>query len=167
MTQALAITDGETVLATIDINVTPERAFEALNSAEVEQWWGAPGLYRFAGWRSEVRVGGRWQVNVCLPDGAVLPASGEYLIVQAPHRVTLTRRYDWDHPTLGRQVTKVTYRFEPTEGGTRVTVRQDEFGSPAAALEHAGGWERTLNLLQAYLTRADEGEHAVTGASAA
>ena len=121
MTQALAITDGETVLATIDINATPQRAFEALNSAEVERWWGAPGLYRFA---------------------------------------------EWDHPTLGRQVTKVTYRFDPIEGGTRVTVRQDEFGSPAAAREHAGGWERTLYLLQAYLIDADGSEQAAMGASA-
>jgi uncharacterized protein YndB with AHSA1/START domain len=167
MTQALAITDGETVLATIDVNATPERAFGALNSAEVEQWWGAPGLYRFTGWRSDVRVGGRWEAKVCLPDGAVLPASGEYLIVQAPHRVTLTRRYDWDHPTLGRQVTKVTYRFDRIEGGTCITVRQDEFGSPAAAREHAHGWERTLKLLHAYLTDADGGEHAATGAAAA
>ncbi len=62
---------------------------------------------------------------------------------------TFSRRYDWDHPTLGRRVTRVTYRFDAIEGGTRVTVRQDEFGSPDAAREHAIGWERTLNLLHA------------------
>jgi uncharacterized protein YndB with AHSA1/START domain len=157
MSSAHAITDGETVLATIDINVPPERAFEALDSVEVEDWWGAPGLYRMRGWQSDRRVGGRWRVDVCLPDGAVLPADGEYLVIEAPHRVTLTRHYNWNHPTLGRRVTKVTYRFDPIDGGTRVTVRQDEFGSPAAAREHAMGWERTLNLLHAYLTGA-EGE---------
>jgi uncharacterized protein YndB with AHSA1/START domain len=109
------------------------------------------------GWRSDPRVGGRWNVDVCLPDGAILPASGEYLQVDAPHRVTLWRRYDWDHPTLGRRVTKVTYRFDLVEGGTRITVRQDEFGSPVAAHEHAAGWERTLNLLHASLTRGSGG----------
>ena len=154
MKNAKAITDGETALATIDIAVPPERAFEALNSAEVEHWWGAPGLYRFSDWQSELRVGGRWQVNVCLPDGAVLPASGEYLVLDAPHRVTLTRRYEWDHPTLGRHVTRVTYRFDPIECGTRVAVRQDDFGSREAACEHVAGWERTLNLLHGYLSRA-------------
>ena len=149
---ARAVTDGETVLATVDIAVSPPRAFAALTTADVERWWGAPGLYRFADWRSDLRVGGRWSVNVCLPHGAVLPASGEYLVVDAPHFVALTRRYEWEHPTLGRQMTKVAYRFDPIDSGTRVTVRQDDFGSPAAAREHAEGWERTLNLLRAYLS---------------
>lgn len=151
MIEAQAITDGETVLATIDVPATPQRAFDALTSAEVEAWWGAPGLYSMRGWRSDMRVGGRWAVEVHLPGGTVQPAGGEYLIVDAPQRVTLSRQYRWDHPTLGRQVTRVTYRFEPIEGGTRVNVRQDEFGSPEAAREHANGWTRTLDLLCGYL----------------
>jgi uncharacterized protein YndB with AHSA1/START domain len=150
---ARALTDCDGVLAAIDVEAPAERAFQALTSAEVEQWWGAPGLYRMAGWRSDLRVGGSWRVDVCMPDGAVLPASGEYLIVRAPHRVTLTRRYDWDHPTLGRRKTIVTYRFQPNPRGTRIVVRQEAFGSLNAAEEHASGWERTLNLLAAYLTR--------------
>ena len=152
MTQARAVTDGDTVLADIEIAVPPQRAFDAMTSAEVEEWWGEPDLYRLTNWRSDLRVGGRWQVDVRLPNGAILPASGEYLVVEAPHRVTLTRRYDWDHPTLGRQATRVTYRFEPAEAGTQVIVLQDEFGSPEAAREHAGGWQRTLDFLHAYLT---------------
>jgi uncharacterized protein YndB with AHSA1/START domain len=153
MTRARAVTDGEAVLASIEIAVPPQRAFNAMTSAEVEEWWGESGLYRFTNWRSDLRVGGCWRVDVRLSNGSILPASGEYLVVEAPHRVTLTRRYDWDHPTLKRQVTRVTYRFEPVEGGTRVIVHQDEFGSPDAAQEHARGWQRTLDFLHAYLTR--------------
>lgn len=153
ITRAQAVTDGDTVLATIDVDVPPQRAFDAMTTAEVETWWGAPGLYRFTNWRSDLRVGGEWRVDVRLPNGTAVPAGGQYLIVQSPHLLTLTRRYDWDHPTLGRQVTRVTYLFEPTERGTRVTVRQDEFGSPAAAREHAEGWARTLDFLHDHLTR--------------
>jgi uncharacterized protein YndB with AHSA1/START domain len=151
MSRAKGVTDGETVLATIDIEVAPQRAFEAMSSAEVERWWGAPGLYRMEGWRSDLCVGGSWRVDVRLPDGTLLPADGEYLIVEAPQLVALTRRYDWDHPTLGRRVTRVIYGFDPIETGTCVTVLQNGFGSPEAAREHAAGWERTLNLLRAYL----------------
>lgn len=152
MTRAQAVTDGEAVLATIEVAASPERAFEAMTSVEVEEWWGAPALYQFANWRSDLRVGGLWQVDVRLPDGSTRPASGEYLFVEPPYRLTLTRRYEWDHPTLGRQPTRVTYRFEPVEGGTRVVVLQDGFGSPEAAREHADGWQRTLDFLHAYLT---------------
>lgn len=151
MNHARGLTDGEIVLATIDIDVPPPRVFDALNSAEVEKWWGEPSLYRMQNWQCDLRPGGRWQVDVVMPDGAVHPADGRYLVVQAPSLVVLSRRYNWDHPTLSRQVTKLTYRFDPIENGTRVTVRQEEFGSPEAAREHAAGWERTLNLLAAYL----------------
>jgi uncharacterized protein YndB with AHSA1/START domain len=152
VTPARAVTDGETVIAAIEMAVPPQRAFAAMTSAAVEEWWGESGLYRFTNWRSDLRVGGGWRVDVRLPNGSILPASGEYLVVEAPHRVTLTRRYEWDHPTLGGRVTRVTYRFEPFEGGTRVIVRQDELGSPEAAREHADGWQRTLDFLHAYLT---------------
>lgn len=152
MTQAQSVTDGETVLAAVEIAVPPQRAFDAMTSAEVEEWWGEPNLYRFTNWRSDLKVGGRWQVDIRLPDGSILPASGQYLLVEAPHRVTMTRRYEWDHPTLGGQATRVTYGFEPFAGGTRVIVRQEEFGSPEAAREHADGWQRTLDFLHAYLT---------------
>lgn len=37
MTHAHAITDGDIVLAAIDVAVPPQRAFDALNSAEVER----------------------------------------------------------------------------------------------------------------------------------
>ena len=92
MSQAHAITDGETVLATVDIGVPPQRALEALTTAETEKWWAVPGLYHFKDWQSELRSGGRWRVNVCLDDGSIMPASGEYLIVDAPRLVVLTRR---------------------------------------------------------------------------
>jgi hypothetical protein len=68
-----------------------------------------------------------------------------------PHRFAMTRRYDWDHPTLGRRITRVSYRFTPTKEGARVIVRHRDFGSADAASEHAVGWERTLDLLCAYL----------------
>jgi uncharacterized protein YndB with AHSA1/START domain len=151
MSGARALTDGETVFATIDVAVSPRRAFEAMNSAEVERWWGAPSLYRMQGWQADRRVGGSWRVDVRLPNGTLLPADGEYLVVEAPHLVALTRRYDWDHPTLGRRVTKVIYGFDEIERGTCVTVLQGGFGSSEAAREHAAGWERTLNLLRAHL----------------
>jgi quinol monooxygenase YgiN len=45
----------------------------------------------------------------------------------------------------------VSYRFTPTKVGARVIVRHRDFGSADAASEHAVGWERTLDLLCAYL----------------
>lgn len=150
---AHAVTDGDIVLATSDVPATPERVFRALTTDEAERWWGAPGVYTIERWRADLRVAGAWSLVIRLPDGTGLPASGEFLQVDAPHKLVQTRRYDWDHPTLGRRVTKVTYLLQPIESGTRVTVRHEDFGCSEPAYEHAGGWERFLDFLGAYLAQ--------------
>jgi uncharacterized protein YndB with AHSA1/START domain len=149
---AVAITGGDTVLATADVARPPERVIRALTTDEVERWWGSADTYRMAGWTADVRVGGRWSVAPRTADGRTLPAGGVFLEIDAPRRVVQTRRYEWDHPRLGRRETTVTYRLDPTTTGTRVTVRHDGFaGRSDAADEHAKGWERVLGWLAAYL----------------
>ena len=79
------------------------------------------------------------------------PASGEFIEIESPKKIVQTRKYDWDHPNLGRRVTTVTYRLEPIPNGTRITVRHEGFqGLRDAADEHASGWERFLGWLDTY-----------------
>ena len=130
------------MLATADVQAPPERVFRALTTSEVERWWGAPGVYRIEAWKADVRVSGTWSLHVVMPDGTTLPAGGEFVELDPPSKIVLTRRYDFDHPTLGRRTTRVTYLLAPVECGTRLTVRHDGFAGTAAADEHAGGWER-------------------------
>jgi uncharacterized protein YndB with AHSA1/START domain len=152
-TVARAVTDGDIVLATVDVPASPERVLRALMTDECERWWGAAGVYTTEQWKADLRVGGAWSLIIRLPDGTGLPASGEFLQVDAPRRLVQTRRYDFDHPTLGRKVTKVTTLLAPIDGGTRVTVRHEDFGESGPAYEHAGGWERLLDWLAAYLAQ--------------
>ncbi|MBS1525548.1 MAG: SRPBCC domain-containing protein [Bacteroidetes bacterium] len=146
-----AITDGETILATVNIPASPERLYQALTTKEMETWWGEDGIYHVRNWRSDARAGSEWTLDVMLPDGTALPASGEFLLVDEPNKFVITRRYDWDAPILGRTVTTVTYLLDKTEHGTRVTVRHDGFkGYAQAAYEHADGWQRFLGWLRRY-----------------
>jgi uncharacterized protein YndB with AHSA1/START domain len=150
---ARAVTDGDTILATVDIAMPPARVFRALNTDELQRWWGSADTYRMTRWRADLRVGGRWSVAVRNADGSTLPAGGEVLEIEAPRKITFTRKYEWEFPVLGRRVTTVTYRFDPIPAGTRVTVRHDGFAGltePAAA--HAEGWERVLGWLDAYMS---------------
>ena len=147
------LTDDKTVLTCVAIAAPPERVFKALTTDEAEQWWGAADTYRIVDWAADLRVGGKWSLGVQLPNGDVLPASGEFLEVDAPRKLVQTRRYDWDHPTLGRTVTTVTFRLDAIPEGTRLTVRHDGFGSSEPADEHAAGWDRLLGWLQSYLDK--------------
>jgi uncharacterized protein YndB with AHSA1/START domain len=81
-----------------------------------------------------------------------LPASGKFLEIEMPRRIVQTRRYDWNHPALGRKETTVAYLLEPIGDGTRLTICHGGFaGFPDAAAEHADEWARVLGWLQRYL----------------
>jgi uncharacterized protein YndB with AHSA1/START domain len=147
-----AMANGETVMASAEIPAPPEQVFQVLVTDEVERWWGSADRYRMTAWSADLRVGGRWAVTVTTADGRRLPAGGEFLEIEAPRRIVQTRRYDWDHPTLGRRATTVAWLLEPVAGGTRLTVCHGGFaGLGEAAAEHAEGWGRVLAWLQAYL----------------
>jgi uncharacterized protein YndB with AHSA1/START domain len=150
---ASAACDGDTVLASVGISATAQRVFQALTTPEMEVWWGTPDFCRVEKWCAELCIGGRWSLAVRLSDGRLLPASGMFLTIDPPNRLVLTRRYDFDHPTLGRRETAITYDLTSlVNGGTHLNVRQDGFGGIlAAAEEHRQDWQRQLSWLAAYL----------------
>jgi len=151
--RAVADVEKGTILATADVAMPPERVFCALTDArEIEQWWGASDVYRMKDWVADTRVGGRYSVIVHRPDGNDLPASGKFLEIEQPRKLVHTRKYEWDHPTLGQRETTISYHLDPVGAGTRVTVRHEGFaGCDEAAYEHAEGWERVLGWLDHYL----------------
>ena len=157
--RALIDRSAGTITATVDVACRPERAYRMLVTAETERWWGSPETYAMRDWCAELRPGGSWRVLVCFADGRRLPASGNFLEFDPPERIVQTRRYEFDHPTLGRSETRVTYLFAPRASGSRVTVFHEGFdGFEAAAVEHAVGWERVLNWLEPYARQVNDEE---------
>jgi uncharacterized protein YndB with AHSA1/START domain len=151
-TVAHGVTDGRTILTTIDLPATAERIFRALTSEEVEQWWGLPEVCCVRRWRSDLRVGGRWSLLVLLPDGSEFPSNGEYREIDAPRRVVFTLCCDCDCHEPGEIETTVTYQLDAIATGTRVTVRHDGlYDSRVAADAHADGWLGFLNDLGKYI----------------
>ncbi|RWD64664.1 SRPBCC domain-containing protein [Mesorhizobium sp.] len=147
-----AMANADTVMASADLPAAPDEVIAALVTREVERWWGSADTYRMTGWNADLRVDGCWSVVVKTADGQRLPASGKFLEIEAPRRIAQTRRYDWDHPALGRKETTVAYLLEPIGDGTRLTICHGGFaGFPDAAAEHAEGWARVLGWLQGYL----------------
>jgi uncharacterized protein YndB with AHSA1/START domain len=120
------------ILAVADIAGSPERVFHALTTNEVEQWWAMPGVYRQKEWKADLRVCGPWSVAVETVDGGTVRAN----------------------TFQGTRETTITYRFEPSPYGTRVTVRDEGFiGRSEAAYGNAEIREKVLGWLDAYLAR--------------
>ncbi len=133
------------LLATIDIAVPAERVFRALTSEELALWWGSPDLYRVTKWSGDVRAGGAWRSEGVDVNGKPFAVHGEFLEVAPPHKLVQTWQYDWD-PT--GSVTTITWRLTSIEGGTRVVIRHEGFGTAHdACAGHANGWERVLTWL--------------------
>ncbi len=145
--RALADTAAGTIHATVEIAVSPERVFRALTSEEVTQWWGSPELYRTTQWTGDLRVGGAWLTRGVSADGMPFSVGGEFLEIDAPRRLVMTWKPDWD----GGSSTTISYELQTIPGGTRLTVRHSGFGDRVESCNsHANGWERVLGWLAAH-----------------
>ena len=56
--RAVADGAGGIIIAVAEVGGTPESAFQALTTKELEQWWVMPGLYRTKDWQADLRVCG-------------------------------------------------------------------------------------------------------------
>lgn len=144
--RAIADLGGGLILATVDIEASPERVFKALSSDEVTRWWGDDQMYRTTGWTADVRVGGSWRADGKSADGSAFSVGGEYLGVEPPTRLVQTWKPDW----APGPATRVSYLLEAIAGGTRVTVRHEGFEDRQACESHSMGWERVLQWLSTH-----------------
>ena len=146
--RAVADVVAGTILAQVEIKAPVERVYAALTQGdEIVKWWGSDDLYRTTQWTSELRPQGAWKASGVGADGAPFTVSGEYLVVEPPHRVSFTWKPEWD----GGHVSTVSYRLEPIEGGTRLVVRHDGLTDrPDSCRSHSEGWERVLGWLVAH-----------------
>ena len=139
------------IFAVADVAGTPEQAFRALTTDEVERWWAMPGMYRQKDWKADLRVTGAWSVTVELTTGETVYASGEFCELDFPRKLVMTRRFS-AHPFLGDRETTITYDFLPSPHGTRISVKDEGFiGRSEAAFGNAQIWEKVLSWLDAYL----------------
>ncbi|MEV6332864.1 SRPBCC domain-containing protein [Streptomyces sp. NPDC051909] len=118
-----------TATAAVEVACDPATAF-AIFTADIGNWWKRGTPYwnepdKGRELRFEPQVGGRLVEVHDLETGEGFEI-GRVLVWEPGQRLLFTwRQGDWD----ASESTDVEVRFEPTEGGTRVTV------------EH-GGWER-------------------------
>lgn len=149
--KAVADGGGGTIIAVADVLATPERVFDLFTTKEVERWWRDPGHSHWEDWKADLRVQGQWSVTVYLNDGGSNAGWGEFVEIEAPHKLVMTRVFK-QHPLQGKRETTITYRFTPIENGTHVTVREEGYvGRSDAAYANAERWVLVLGWLAAYV----------------
>src|SRR5579871_4875272 len=114
--RAVADTQDGLILASVEVSAPMDRVFEAIVSDDVLRWWVNPGVFDTREWHADVRVGGAWRASG-VGRGQPYVLQGEVLEVDRPCKLVLTCRTPQEP-----QVTTFSYRLEPIDGGTRVTL---------------------------------------------
>ncbi len=151
--RAVADVEQGRILASVEIAAPADRVFRALTTSEITEWWGSPELYRTTGYASDLRPGGRWRADGVGADGSAFSVEGEFVEIDPPRKLVQTWKAAWD----GGNETTITYRLEPIEGGTRLTLRHEGFADRVDSCRgHADGWERVLGWLTKYVAKGEE-----------
>lgn len=129
------------------INAPPEILFAAWTQPDLlAQWWGPPGVTCPSA-QMDLRVGGGYRIANQFPDGRVLWISGEFEIIEPPHRLT----YTWKSESQTGPPERVTVCFEARGDVTEVIVTHERIADEAARTSHERGWVGCLDGLVKYV----------------
>jgi uncharacterized protein YndB with AHSA1/START domain len=135
------------------IAATPERLFTLWSEPEeLVKWWGPEG-YTTPAQTMDVRPGGRWRTTMQSPAGTKHTVSGIYRAIEPPKRLVFTWGWDDDAGLRGHE-TDITVTFEPTTGGTRMVLVQQNFADKDSRGRHEHGWSSSFVCLEREALRA-------------
>jgi len=129
------------------IPAPPERVFEYWTEPELVAKWFGPGDFDVPSSDLDLRPGGKWRTTIRSPEGTLRTVSGVYSTIEPPRRLVFTWAWDDDNGVRGHE-TQVTVTLEPTPGGTRLRLVQEDFQNREVRDRHNGGWASSLSKLQ-------------------
>jgi uncharacterized protein YndB with AHSA1/START domain len=116
------------------------------------QWWGPDG-FTSTPTELDLRVGGRYRIEMQPPEGESFALAGEFRAVDPPTRLVYTFR--WEPPDVDDLETVVVLSFRDRGGSTVLTVDQQPFATEARLALHEQGWSESLEHLEALFTGRD------------
>ena len=129
-------------------DATPEEVLRAWTEPEeMKRWWG-PGkndVVHLA--EADVRVGGHFRVAFTCDSDAIHEVSGVYSEVVPNRKLVFT----WAWKSAPQQESQVTVTFEPSGGGTDLTLLHEQFFDAEARDAHEEGWSNALAKIDAVL----------------
>jgi uncharacterized protein YndB with AHSA1/START domain len=120
------------------------------DGALLARWWGPTG-FTAPTVQLDVRVGGRYRIEMQPPEGDAFWLAGEFREVDPPVRLAYTFRYEEPDPDDRENVVVVTLRDQ--DDVTEVVVEHGPFATEARRALHDQGWTETLDRLAAVVTR--------------
>jgi uncharacterized protein YndB with AHSA1/START domain len=148
------MTTHDVVRVTRTLRAAPQDVYDAWTRADRLQEWLCPGPGFVAEASCDPVVGGRYRIVKVLSHG-VDEVTGEYLVVEPPHRLVFT----WTAGTTDGQRTQVTVTLGATgaESGdgpwTEMTILHERLPTRRVHEGAGAAWADVAGKLDAYLTR--------------
>ncbi|HEY3192505.1 MAG TPA: metalloregulator ArsR/SmtB family transcription factor [Solirubrobacterales bacterium] len=123
-----------------------EAVFDAWTSPEVMRRW----FHVAPDWETpeaevDLRVGGKVRVVMRKPDGDEVEASGEYTLIERPHRLAMTWTFD-DDPSNQQQMIELW--FSESEGSTTVVMVNSGISTDERRDAQHYGWDGCFDELE-------------------
>jgi uncharacterized protein YndB with AHSA1/START domain len=142
--------DNATLVLRRLLKAPPERAFKAWTSPEHIQHWMKPEPGMVVPLvRMDLRVGGKFRIQMKNPDGEYFTAAGEFREVQPPERLVYT--WDWetngsgeDFGELEGKTSLITVEFLRRGEQTEFLMTHTLFATVESRDNHARGWTTAL-----------------------
>ena len=151
--------DDETLILKRMLNAPQELAFKAWTSAEHIQQWMRPEPGMVVPLASmDLRVGGKFRIQMKTPDGEFFTAVGEFKEVKAPERLVYT--WDWEKDGSGAEFGElegkqslITVEFLKRGERTEMVLMHTRFTSVESRDSHARGWGKITESFAAFVEK--------------
>jgi uncharacterized protein YndB with AHSA1/START domain len=152
--------DDATLILRRVLKAPPERVFEVWTAAEHIQQWMQPEPGMVVTLASmDLRVGGKFRLQMRAPDGEFFTAVGVFQVVKAPERLIYT--WDWEKDGSGTEFGEVegkpslvTVEFRKHGEQTELVLTHSRFATVESRDNHARGWGKLVENLANYVERA-------------
>ena len=129
---------GETLRLTHRFAAPRDAVFRAWTSADELALWFGPTYAKARKVEVDLRVDGRYSMELHHEDGSVYPLSGRYLEILPPERLVFT--WAWGAGEIAHVETQVTMLFAEVGDGTELTLIHEGLPSQTAREKHGEGW---------------------------
>jgi uncharacterized protein YndB with AHSA1/START domain len=152
--------DDATLILKRVLNATPERAFQAWTSPEHIQQWMRPEPGMVVPLASmDLRVGGKYRIQMKMPDGEFFTAVGVFKEVKPPERLVYT--WDWEKDGSGAEFGEVegkpsliTVEFLKRGEQTEFVLTHSRFATVESRDSHARGWGKIVESFANFAEKA-------------
>jgi uncharacterized protein YndB with AHSA1/START domain len=124
--------------------------------AQMKAWLGTTEDMKVQSVKMDLRVGGRFRIQMKMPDGEYFTAAGTYLEVKAPERLVYT--WDWEKDGSGTEFgeldgheTRVTVELHAIGKRTQLVLTHEKFASPESRDRHQEGWQSWLGRMARFV----------------